>query len=136
MKKILLLALLASGSFANFVHASDIKLSPVEALEKAVQAEKEKLAQQNGFASTSGLCIGGIGVLSSGPVAFPSLRMCTYRYLSRSDIATLMQTNNWPLSFQGVNVEYYKHPTGWYMTVYDKSGNASEVVVLLDSTAN
>ena len=136
MKKILLTALLASGLCANFVHAGDIKLGPVEALEKAVQAEKGKLAQQNAFASSSGLCIGGVGVLSSGPVAFPSLRMCTYRYFSRSDIASLMQKGNWPLSFQGTNVEYYKHPNGWYMTVYDKSGNASEIVALLDSTTD
>lgn len=105
-------------------------------LEKAVLAEKVKLEKQNGFASTSGLCIGGVGVISSGPFVMSTLRQCTYRTLSRSDVASLMANNNWPLVIKGNNVEYYQHPTGWYMTVYDKSGNASELVILLDMSTN
>ncbi len=114
--------------------------NPLQALEEAILQAKAEANSGNKFASSSGLCLGGVGVFNSGPVAMTSMRMCTYRIFPRDQIQQLMATNNWPLAFAGNNVEYYRYTlstsSGWYMTVYNKAGQASEIVVLVDLTTD
>ena len=64
------------------------------------------------------------------------MRSCFYQKFTKGTIRSVMSQNNWPLELSGQSVDYFRHPTGWYMTTYNKAGEASEITVIVDTTTD
>lgn len=135
-----LFKLIGAVCLIGLASISAASANPLHALTDAILAAKQEANKANAFAGYSGLCIGAIAVSNAGPAALNSLRTCTYRPYSKADIHQVMAANNWPLSFAGNNVEYFRNANlsvaAWYMVVYNKAGQASEVVVVVDTTTD
>lgn len=90
------------------------------------------------FAGVSGTCVSGMAITTLGPLLPRSLRTCFPYFLTKEDIHNISAMKSWPLQVVGRHVEVYKSADGesFYTVVYDKAGNANEILLTLDDTAD
>lgn len=132
MKRIIAALLIV---FATQVFAGE-SADPLRQVYSAIS--EHKAANTNAFAGYGGICIGGGYTSNTGFHVLSSSRQCFTYFLSRAAISAVAANAGWPMVSAGVSVDIYKSADGgaYYYVVYNKAGQASEVVVILDSTTD